>query len=115
MSAIVLLRDLTVESLSIDGTNVGNPKLPHPDFRGGFRGYFNVPPGPHSFVADLGQGRVAKWDVEVPHGDRVVIVKRLHFDAVAWVDDDPDTKEHFERLAASGSMHAAGALRPWPL
>jgi hypothetical protein len=109
---ILVLRDLVVDALVLDGVLVPDPKsTDDPRFRGAFRGYFDVPPGTHTIV-----GRVAGRD----HAMSVVVlpgwatVKR--FDTTeGWGDDDDDTRRHYRSLALSGSMSEAGALRPWPL
>lgn len=108
----VVLRDLTCERLIVDGVELPDPKgAPHPHFRGGFRGYFNAPPGRHRIVAVLGERR-ATWDLEL--APNAAAVRRLDDDTYAWVDDEPDVAAHYQALARSGSMLQAGALRPWP-
>lgn len=108
----VVLRDLTCDGLIVDGVELADPKsAPHPHFRGGFRGYFNAPPGRHRIVAVLGERR-ATWDLEL--APNAAAVRRLDYDTARWVDDEPDVAAHYQALARSGSMLQAGALRPWP-
>lgn len=109
----LVLRDLHCDHLHLDGFDVGNPKAaPHPHFRGGFRGYFNVPPGPHLVVAELA-GRRSEWRTDLAPGD--AHVRRVDWDHGGLVPDDAQTEQNYRDLARSGSMLQAGALRPWPL
>jgi len=111
-TGFLVLRDLLVDTLVLDGVEVPDPKAADdPKYRGSFRGYFAVPAGTHTLV-----GRVSGKE----HATTVVVhpgwatVKR--FDVTdGWADDDADTERHYRRLALSGSMEEAGALRPWPL
>ena len=107
----LVLRDRTLDRLELDGLDVGDPDAPHADFGGGFRGYFNVPPGPHTVAAHF-QGKLTTWTVEVEPNR--AYVKRIDWGQGGWVDDDPETEEQYQKLALSGSMLEAKALRPWP-
>lgn len=109
----LVLRDLTVDSLLVDGVEVGDPKsTSHPFFTGAFRGYFNVPPGRHEVEAQCGT-QTSTWEVDVAPNQ--AYVKRIDWDAGGWVDDDAQTEKQYVDLARSGSMLASKALRPWPL
>ena len=108
----VVLRDAIVDSLELDGVDIGNPDNAHPHFTGSFRGYFNVPPGRHQLVARRGE-LGSEWAPDVP--PNTALVKRIDWSAGGWVDDDAATIAQFAELARSGSMLQAKALRPWPL
>ncbi len=112
LHGILVLRDLSVDTLVLDGVELPDPhRVDDPVHRGSFRGYFDVPAGPHTLVARI-QGKEHTVSVVVLPG--WATIKRLD-SAAGWVDDDVDTALHYRRLAVSGSMAAAGALRPWPL
>ena len=109
----LVLRDLTVDSLLVDGVEVGDPKsTSHPFFTGAFRGYFNVPPGHHAVEARRGS-ETSTWEVDVSPNQ--AHVKRIDWSAGGWVDDDAATEKQYIDLARSGSMLTSKALRPWPL
>lgn len=107
----LVLRDRLMDRLELDGFDAGNPEEPHPKFSGGFRGYFNVPPGRHTLTAHW-QDKSTTWEVEVEPNQ--AYVRRMDWDAGGWVDDEPGVAEHYRDLARSGSMLQAQALRPWP-
>lgn len=109
----LILRDLWVDKLLVDGIDVGDPKsTSHSYFTGSFRGYFNVPPGPHTIEAQQG-GKSSVWKVDVQPNE--AYVKRTDWDQGGWVDDEPATEKQYKDLARSGSMLQSKALRPWPL
>src|SRR4051812_13706171 len=97
-NGFLVLRDLLVDTLVLDGVEVPDPKAGgDPKYRGSFRGYFDVPPGTHTLV-----GRVSGKE----HATSVVVlpgwatVKR--FDGTdGWADDDADTERHYRALALS--------------
>jgi hypothetical protein len=105
-------RDLIVDELLCDGFSVGDPhSKEHHYFTGSFRGFFNVPTGPHEVTARFGE-KQSTWSVSVDCNG--AHVKRIDWDAGGWMDDDPATEEHYKNLARSGSMLEAKALRPCP-
>lgn len=109
---ILLLRDLTVDALVLDGYEIPDPKsVTDPRFSGSFRGFFDVPPGVHTVVGRI-QGKEHAMTVTVMPG--WATVKRFDMDA-GWGDDDDATIQQYRSLALSGSMAQSGALRPWPL
>ena len=111
-NGFLVLRDLLVDTLVLDGVEVPDPKAKgDPEYRGAFRGYFDVPPGTHTLVGRV-HGKEHAVSVVVLPG--WATVKR--FDGTdGWGDDDADTVRHYRSLALSGSMREAGALRPWPI
>ena len=112
-SGFLVLRDLLVDALVLDGVELPDPKsVDDPKYRGSFRGYFDVPPGTHTVVGRTSSGKEHAMTVVVHPG--WATVKRLDLDD-GWREDDAETELHYRHLAMSGSMQDAGALRPWPL
>lgn len=112
-NGFLVLRDLLVDALVLDGVEMPDPKsVEDPTYRGSFRGYFDVPPGTHTVVGRTSSGKEHAMTVVVHPG--WATVKRLDLDD-GWREDDAETELHYRHLAMSGSMQDAGALRPWPL
>ena len=112
-NGFLVLRDLLVDALVLDGVEVPDPKsVDDPKYRGSFRGYFDVPAGKHTVVGRTSSGKEHAMTVVVHPG--WATVKRFDLDD-GWGDDDAETERHYRQLAMSGSMQDAGALRPWPL
>ncbi len=111
-NGFLVLRDLIVDALVLDGVEVPDPKSANdPKYPGSFRGYFDVPAGEHTLIGRV-SGKEHAVTVAVHPG--WATVKR--FDMTdGWADDDAETERHYRHLALSGSMQEAGALRPWPL
>lgn len=112
-NGFLVLRDLSVDALVLDGVVVPDPKsVNDPEYGGSFRGYFDVPAGTHSVVGRTSSGKEHAISVVVHPGSATV--KRFNIDN-GWADDDAETERHYRHLAMSGSMQDAGALRPWPV
>lgn len=112
-NGFLVLRDLLVDALVVDGVELPDPKsVDDPRYKGSFRGYFDVPPGTHTVVGRTNSGKEHAMTVVVHPG--WATVKRLDLDD-GWREDDAETELHYRHLAMSGSMQDAGALRPWPL
>ena len=112
-NGFLVLRDLLVDALVLDGVEVPDPKsADDPTYRGSFRGYFDVPAGTHTVVGRTSAGKEHAMTVVVHPG--WATVKRFDLDD-GWAEDDAETELHYRQLAMSGSMQDAGALRPWPL
>lgn len=106
----LVLRDLTVDAIILDGVELPDPKgVSDTRDGGGFCGYFNVPVGTHTVVGRI-KDKSHTMTLVVRPG--AATVKRFDMDA-GWHDDEPETAAQYRRLAASGSM--TEALRPWPL
>ena len=109
----VVLRDFLCDRIVVDGFDIGDfATRSHPHFTGGFRGFFNVPPGPHTLVVEH-DGRRSEWSFEL--APNAALVRRTDWGAGGLVEDEPETERRYRELARSGSMLQAGALRPWPL
>ena len=112
-NGFLVLRDLLVDTLVLDGVELPDPKATQdPQYRGSFRGYFDVPPGAHTVVARVAGKEHATTVVVLPGW---ATVKRFDGGSDGWGDDDAGTEQEYRHLALSGSMQEAGALRPWPV
>lgn len=109
----VVLRDFQCDRILLDGVDIGDfADRDHPHFKGSFRGFFNVPPGPHTVVTEY-KGQRSQWSFEL--APNAAVVRRSDWGRGGLVEDDLDTESRYRDLARSGSMLQAGALRPWPL
>ncbi len=109
---VIVLQELKCERLHIDGVEVGDPSQPHPKHRGRFLGYFNVPPGPHTVLAEH-QGRRSQWTFELaPNG---TLMRRCDWEHGGLIEADADSQQQQHDQARSGASLRSGALRPWPL
>lgn len=108
----LVLRDLDVDRLTIDGVFIPRPDAPAPPFTGSFRGYFNVPPGAHTLIAQKRE-RTSTWTCDLAPNE--VEVQRIDWNEGGWCEPSADGFAQFRELARSGQMLQQGALRPWPL
>jgi hypothetical protein len=99
----LVLGDGAVDRLVLDGLVAGD--------RGSSRGYFNVPPGPHTLEARRG-GQSSTWTLVVKPNQ--TYVKRLDWNRGGFIDDDDASAARAREQARSGSLLEAKALRPWP-
>jgi hypothetical protein len=99
----LVLGDGAADRLLVDGMEAKD--------RGSSRGYFNVPPGPHTLEARRGE-QSSTWTLVVAPNE--AYVKRLDWSRGGFVDDDDTSTARAREQARSGSLLEAKALRPWP-
>lgn len=110
---LLLLPALTCERMLVDGVDVGDPaSRPHPQHKGEFLGFFNVPPGTHTLVIER-QGQRSSRRFEL--APNAIAVHGCDWQRGGLVDADADTEQQQRDLARSGGLLRTGALRPWPL
>lgn len=109
----LLLPGLTCERLILDGVEVDDPvSRPHPHYQGGFVGFFNVPPGPHTLVA-LREGQRSSWRFEL--APNATALRGCDWSREGLVEADADSEQRLRDEVRSGAALQSGALRPWPL
>lgn len=90
---LIVLRDVPKDKARIDADIY--------DIEGGFRGFKRVPPGFHYVGVQVDQTYQGFWCFLQPNE---TLVKVFKHNRQQFEDDEPETRDHYQKLALAGAM-----------
>ena len=111
----IVLRNIFVTSMYVDGINIGNPKdEKHPTLFQNFRGFYHVPPGNHEITGEFKAEKVnRKGSFKFQAKKDDAVVKSYNSMKASWSDEDAETELRYKAMAKAGHG-MMGCLQCWP-
>lgn len=103
MNSAIILRNIPKKVIKLD-------QVIYPNIKGGFRGFYQVPPGLHYISVLSSLSHIGFWCFLKPND---AVVKVFNSEENCFENDESESENKFKNLALSGAMGAA--LKNYPL